>query len=154
MKANQPWVDGGGSRTGPKKGKKGPSSARARAKAVQPVEEPQAGEFIPMDKWDGPKAGMIYKVGAWGPGYYLTAAQQRSSRSTTSNDDPPGSASSDGPPRASNGVLGIFGCHLLCIQPERPRAASRQPHPTRPDAPAPLLRLALPVVDRRRRADA
>jgi hypothetical protein len=62
----------------------------------------------------------------------------------------------DGPPRHSHGSFDIFSS-LTCIQPERPRAARLQPepspHPTRPDAPAPLLRLALPVVDRRRRAD-
>ena len=50
-------------------------------------------------------------------------------------------------------------CLLLPIDhPERPRAASLppepSPHATRPDAPAPLLRQPLPVVDRGRRADA
>ena len=105
MKANQPWVDGGGSRTGPKKGKKGPSSARARAKAVQPVEEPQAGEFIPMDKWDGPKAGMIFKCGVHGPGYYLTAQEkERSNRSNATDEEPPASASSDGTTGATGGA--------------------------------------------------
>ena len=54
----------------------------------------------------------------------------------------------DGPPRPCHGSFDIFSS-LTCIHTERPRAARLQPepspHPTRPDAPAPLLRLALPA---------
>ena len=75
----------------PKK-KTRPNSARRRAASCQPG-EPMPGEFVPMEKWDGPRPGMIYKVGAWGPGYYLTASQQRSNRSsTTDSGDAPDSA--------------------------------------------------------------
>ena len=55
----------------PSKTSKRPTSARARALGAKPV-EPMPGEFIAMDKWDGPRHGMIYKVGAWGPGSSVT----------------------------------------------------------------------------------
>jgi katanin p60 ATPase-containing subunit A1 len=79
--------------------RKKPSSARARALRATPAAEPTPGEFIPMEKWDGPRVGMIYKCGTWGPGYYLTAAQQRSNRSnTTDSGEERGSTASDGVP--------------------------------------------------------
>ena len=69
--------------TTPVKRGRRPSSARSRAMNVKPG-EPMPGEFVPMDKWDGPRPGFIYKCGAWGPGYYLTASQkQNTSRSNS-----------------------------------------------------------------------
>ena len=64
--------------------KRRPTSARSRALRVAP-HEPEPGEFIAAKKWTGPQAGMVYKNGAFGQGYYLTA-QSRSFRSDSESE--------------------------------------------------------------------
>ena len=77
---------------------------RRRASACQggPAgQEPQAA-FIPIKT---AKAGMIFKCGVHGPGYYLTAQEkERSNRSNATDEEPPASASSDGTTGATGGA--------------------------------------------------
>ena len=93
-----------------KKAPRRPSSARARAMKALPG-EPGPGEFVPMEKWDGPRPGMIYKCGNWGPGYYQTAKEQRSNRSnTTDSGGTPKehTGSSDLPPAVLVDIINIY----------------------------------------------